>query len=163
MWPGASVSGWYFSHPQSQYFVVGRLGRDQVEDYADRKGWTLAEAERWLSPNLGVRPGGLTGPRRVRTVRARCNLRARSRTCARATRGGWADPTVVGSLTPLWTGAAAVRPGGENRRVSWSDAYRQGRRRRAPGHRARLHRAVGHTFYSPWHEHRRPDRAAAPT
>src|SRR6476620_5572876 len=56
MWPGASVSGWYFSHPQSQYFVVGRLGRDQVEDYAKRKGWTLAEAERWLAPNLGYLP-----------------------------------------------------------------------------------------------------------
>lgn len=56
MWPGASVSGWYFSHPQSQYFVVGRLGRDQIEDYAERKGWTLAEAERWLAPNLGYLP-----------------------------------------------------------------------------------------------------------
>jgi 5-methyltetrahydrofolate--homocysteine methyltransferase len=55
MWPGASVSGWYFSHPQSQYFVVGRLGRDQVESYAKRKGWTVEEAERWLSPNLGYR------------------------------------------------------------------------------------------------------------
>ena len=56
MWPGAAVSGWYFSHPQSQYFVVGRIGRDQVEDYAKRKGWTLAEAERWLAPNLGYDP-----------------------------------------------------------------------------------------------------------
>ncbi len=56
MWPGAAVSGWYFSHPQSQYFVVGRLARDQVQDYADRKGWTLAEAEKWLSPNLGYDP-----------------------------------------------------------------------------------------------------------
>jgi 5-methyltetrahydrofolate--homocysteine methyltransferase len=56
MWPGASVSGWYFSHPQAQYFVVGRLGRDQVAEYAGRKGWTLAEAERWLSPNLGYDP-----------------------------------------------------------------------------------------------------------
>ncbi len=56
MWPGASVSGWYLSHPESQYFVVGRVGRDQVEDYARRKGWTLAEAERWLSPNLGYDP-----------------------------------------------------------------------------------------------------------
>jgi 5-methyltetrahydrofolate--homocysteine methyltransferase len=55
MWPGASVSGLYFSHPQAQYFVAGRLGRDQVADYADRKGWTLAEAEKWLSPNLGYR------------------------------------------------------------------------------------------------------------
>ena len=56
MWPGASVSGWYFSHPQSQYFVVGRINRDQVADYAERKGWSLAEAERWLSPNLGYDP-----------------------------------------------------------------------------------------------------------
>ncbi|WP_366939605.1 methionine synthase [Nocardioides sp.] len=56
MWPGAAVSGWYFSHPQSQYFVVGRVGRDQVAEYAERKGWTLAEAERWLSPNLGYDP-----------------------------------------------------------------------------------------------------------
>jgi 5-methyltetrahydrofolate--homocysteine methyltransferase len=56
MWPGAAVSGWYFAHPQSQYFVVGRLGRDQVESYAERKGWTLAEAERWLSSNLGYDP-----------------------------------------------------------------------------------------------------------
>ena len=55
MWPGASVSGWYFSHPQSQYMVVGRLGRDQVADYAARKGITVAEAERWLAPNLGYR------------------------------------------------------------------------------------------------------------
>ncbi len=56
MWPGAAVSGWYFSHPQSQYFVVGRLGLDQVADYARRKGWTLQEAERWLAPNLGYNP-----------------------------------------------------------------------------------------------------------
>ncbi|MFZ2016531.1 MAG: methionine synthase [Nocardioides sp.] len=56
MWPGASVSGIYFSHPESQYFVIGRLARDQVADYAERKGWTLAEAERWLSPNLGYDP-----------------------------------------------------------------------------------------------------------
>ena len=56
MWPGASVSGLYLAHPESQYFVVGRLGRDQVADYAERKGWTLAEAERWLSPNLGYDP-----------------------------------------------------------------------------------------------------------
>jgi len=56
MWPGASVSGWYFSHPESQYFVVGRLARDQVASYAERKGWTLQEAERWLSSNLGYDP-----------------------------------------------------------------------------------------------------------
>ncbi|MDZ4265930.1 MAG: vitamin B12 dependent-methionine synthase activation domain-containing protein, partial [Mycobacterium sp.] len=56
MWPGAAVSGLYFSHPQSQYFVVGRIGQDQVADYAKRKGWTLKEAERWLAPNLGYNP-----------------------------------------------------------------------------------------------------------
>jgi 5-methyltetrahydrofolate--homocysteine methyltransferase len=55
MWPGAAVSGLYFSHPRSRYFNVGRIGRDQVEDYARRKGWTLPEAERWLSANLGYR------------------------------------------------------------------------------------------------------------
>jgi 5-methyltetrahydrofolate--homocysteine methyltransferase len=55
MWPAASVSGWYFAHPGSHYFGVGRIGRDQVEDYARRKGISIAEAERWLSPNLGYR------------------------------------------------------------------------------------------------------------
>ncbi|WP_156426675.1 methionine synthase [Mycobacterium sp. IS-3022] len=56
MWPGAAVSGWYYSHPQSQYFVVGRVAQDQVADYAKRKGWTLKEAERWLSSNLSYNP-----------------------------------------------------------------------------------------------------------
>jgi len=56
MYPAAAVSGWYYSHPDSQYFVVGRLGRDQVEDYAKRKGWSLAEAERWLASNLDYDP-----------------------------------------------------------------------------------------------------------
>ena len=56
MLPTAAVSGWYFSHPRSQYFVVGRLSREQVEDYARRKGWSLAEAERWLAPNLDYDP-----------------------------------------------------------------------------------------------------------
>jgi 5-methyltetrahydrofolate--homocysteine methyltransferase len=56
MYPAAAVSGWYFSHPGSQYFVVGKLTKDQVEDYAERKGWTLAEAERWLSANLDYDP-----------------------------------------------------------------------------------------------------------
>jgi 5-methyltetrahydrofolate--homocysteine methyltransferase len=53
MLPTAAVSGWYFSHPKSKYFAVGKIDRDQVKDYAVRKGWTVAEAERWLSPNLG--------------------------------------------------------------------------------------------------------------
>jgi 5-methyltetrahydrofolate--homocysteine methyltransferase len=52
MLPAASVSGLYFWHPQARYFGVGRIGRDQLEDYARRKGWSVAEAERWLAPNL---------------------------------------------------------------------------------------------------------------
>jgi 5-methyltetrahydrofolate--homocysteine methyltransferase len=52
MWPGASVSGLYFAHPESHYFGVGKVERDQVEEYAARKGWTVEEAERWLSPVL---------------------------------------------------------------------------------------------------------------
>ncbi|MBO0753064.1 MAG: B12-binding domain-containing protein, partial [Bradyrhizobiaceae bacterium] len=56
MWPGASVCGLYFSHPQSHYFGVGKIERDQVEDYARRKGWTPEEAERWLAPVLNYDP-----------------------------------------------------------------------------------------------------------
>src|SRR5215470_7871106 len=56
MTPPASVSGLIFAHPQSRYFAVGRIGRDQVEDYASRKGVTAAEVERWLRPNLGYEP-----------------------------------------------------------------------------------------------------------
>jgi 5-methyltetrahydrofolate--homocysteine methyltransferase len=56
MWPGSSVSGLYFSHPDARYFGVGRIERDQVEDYARRKGWTMAEAQRWLGPLLGYDP-----------------------------------------------------------------------------------------------------------
>jgi len=56
MYPTAAVSGWYFSHPGSQYFVVGRLSKEQVEDYAERKGWSVAEAERWLASNLDYDP-----------------------------------------------------------------------------------------------------------
>ncbi len=56
MWPGSSVSGLYFSHPESRYFGVGKIERDQAEDYARRKGWTLDEAERWLAPILNYDP-----------------------------------------------------------------------------------------------------------
>lgn len=52
MWPGASVSGWYFSHPESRYFAIAQIQQDQVEDYAQRKGWDLLEAEKWLGPNI---------------------------------------------------------------------------------------------------------------
>ena len=56
MWPGASVSGWYFSHPQSKYFAVAQIQKDQIEDYAARKNMPVKELERWLSPNLGYDP-----------------------------------------------------------------------------------------------------------
>jgi 5-methyltetrahydrofolate--homocysteine methyltransferase len=56
MYPASSVSGIYFSHPQSRYFGVGKLGKDQIEDYAERKGKTVTEIEKWLAPNLGYEP-----------------------------------------------------------------------------------------------------------
>jgi 5-methyltetrahydrofolate--homocysteine methyltransferase len=56
MQPAASVSGLYFAHPEAAYFTVGPLGRDQIEDYARRKGVDITEAERWLQPNLGYEP-----------------------------------------------------------------------------------------------------------
>jgi 5-methyltetrahydrofolate--homocysteine methyltransferase len=56
MWPAAAVSGLYFSHPESRYFGIGKIGRDQVADYAARKGWTVEEAERWLGPILSYDP-----------------------------------------------------------------------------------------------------------
>ena len=56
MTPPASVSGLYFAHPRARYFNLGRIGRDQVASYAARKGESVAEVERWLSPNLGYDP-----------------------------------------------------------------------------------------------------------
>jgi len=56
MWPGAAVCGLYFSHPQAAYFGVGKIERDQIEDYARRKGWSVADAERWLAPILNYDP-----------------------------------------------------------------------------------------------------------
>lgn len=56
MWPGAAVSGLYFSHPKSAYFGIGKIERDQVEDYAARKGMSIGEAERWLAPILNYNP-----------------------------------------------------------------------------------------------------------
>ncbi|MEO1725336.1 MAG: vitamin B12 dependent-methionine synthase activation domain-containing protein, partial [Pseudomonadota bacterium] len=64
MWPAAAVSGFYFAHPGSAYFGVGRIGRDQVSDYAVRKAQSLEETERWLAPNLAYTPG------RAQTLRA---------------------------------------------------------------------------------------------
>jgi 5-methyltetrahydrofolate--homocysteine methyltransferase len=56
MWPAASVSGFYFGHPESRYFAVDRITKDQVDAYALRKGMSVREVERWLSPNLGYEP-----------------------------------------------------------------------------------------------------------
>jgi 5-methyltetrahydrofolate--homocysteine methyltransferase len=56
MTPAAAVSGLYFSHPDSQYFVVGRISREQIEDYAARKGWSLIQTERWLATHLDYDP-----------------------------------------------------------------------------------------------------------
>ena len=52
MWPGASVSGMYFSHPDARYFAIAQIQQDQVESYAERKGWDMLEAEKWLGPNI---------------------------------------------------------------------------------------------------------------
>jgi 5-methyltetrahydrofolate--homocysteine methyltransferase len=56
MLPASAVSGFYLSHPQASYFAVGKIGRDQVEDFARRGGLTLHEAEKWLAPNLAYEP-----------------------------------------------------------------------------------------------------------
>ena len=56
MLPAAAVSGFYFAHPEAKYFAVGKIGKDQVEDYACRKGMELPTVERWLSPNLNYEP-----------------------------------------------------------------------------------------------------------
>ena len=56
MTPAASICGWYFANPDARYFGVGQLNRDQVQDYARRKGMEVREAERWLAPNLGYEP-----------------------------------------------------------------------------------------------------------
>jgi len=58
MWPGSSVSGLYFAHPESRYFSLGKIDRDQVDDYRQRKGMSVAEVERWLGPNLNYDPAG---------------------------------------------------------------------------------------------------------
>lgn len=57
MHPGAAVSGWYFWRPESRYFGLGKIGKDQVEDYASRRGWDLPTTEHWLANNLGYRRG----------------------------------------------------------------------------------------------------------
>jgi 5-methyltetrahydrofolate--homocysteine methyltransferase len=71
MTPGAAVSGYYFSHPESMYFGVAEIGRDQAADYAGRKGWTLEQAEKWLGPNLAYEPGGSGGAGATEVPQAR--------------------------------------------------------------------------------------------
>ena len=56
MYPASSVSGWYFNHPDSKYFGVGKLGKDQVQDYAARKSMSVPETEKWLGPYLDYDP-----------------------------------------------------------------------------------------------------------
>ncbi len=65
MWPGASVSGLYFAHPEAKYFGVGKLGRDQVLDYQQRKQMPLEDVERWLGPYLDYEPGVAVAVSRV--------------------------------------------------------------------------------------------------
>jgi 5-methyltetrahydrofolate--homocysteine methyltransferase len=62
MTPASSVSGFYFAHPEARYFAVGRLGRDQVQDYHRRKGMDLRTVERWLAPNLDYEPADEPAP-----------------------------------------------------------------------------------------------------
>ncbi len=71
MWPGSAVSGYYFSHPESSYFGVAEIGRDQASDYAERKGMTLEEAERWLAPNLAYDPEQRNGDGATEVPQAR--------------------------------------------------------------------------------------------
>ena len=100
MWPGAAVSGWYFSHPESQYFVVGRLGRDQVADYAERKGWTLPRRSAGSRPTSATTlrtelVGAPAGPRRRPVGHGRHARRHRAvldRGRVRARRSGTAAP-----------------------------------------------------------------------
>ena len=58
MWPGSSVSGLYFAHPESRYFSLGKIDRDQVADYAGRKGMSVAQVERWLGQSLNYDADG---------------------------------------------------------------------------------------------------------
>jgi 5-methyltetrahydrofolate--homocysteine methyltransferase len=65
MWPAAAVSGLYFSHPEARYFGIGRIGPDQVSDYAARKGMEIAEVETWLAPSLAYRPDKSSADRKI--------------------------------------------------------------------------------------------------
>ena len=78
MTPAAAVSGIYLAHPQARYFAVGRIGNDQLEDYAARKGEPVAEVERWLRPNLLAEPSRLAPPGRLSSSSRRLRAPLRS-------------------------------------------------------------------------------------
>ena len=100
MWPGSSVSGLYFSHPESFYFGVGKIERDQVEDYAARKGMSVAETERWLAPVLNYIPSQQAkeatpplAPSSGTTCSRECSARSRAAGWRSSSPGGpWAAP-----------------------------------------------------------------------
>ena len=87
MWPGASVSGYYLWNPASHYFGVGRIGRDQLADYASRKGVPLDEAERWLAPNLADEERGEDHGGRRALIEAFATFPARFAAAARLVAG----------------------------------------------------------------------------
>ena len=93
MWPGSSVSGLYFSHPESFYFGVGKIERDQVEDYAARKGWSVAEAERWLAPVLELHSSagsiGAGPPREGGDADTGAGVRRARQRCRRMLASAW--------------------------------------------------------------------------
>ncbi len=74
MWPGSSVSGLYFAHPESKYFAVGKLGRDQVLDYHVRKGMPLQEVERWLGPYLNYDPAEIKSSQTASVEKCTCGM-----------------------------------------------------------------------------------------
>ena len=111
MWPGSSVSGLYFSHPESFYFGVGKIERDQVEDYAARKGMSVAETERWLAPVLNYIPSqvqaaakaaGADGRGRPRQRRRLASARLHLRRASGLAQEGGRGVEPLSSLLPLW-------------------------------------------------------------
>ena len=118
MSPPASVSGIYLGHPQSRYFNLGRIGRDQVEDYARRKGMTVAEIERWLAPNLGYDPARRAALRRCVTSEVHPGPAAR--------------PLRGVEIPPVLTDRAARGPAPGGARVRGSRWDPGGRRRSPP-------------------------------
>ena len=130
MLPAASVSGFYFAHPQARYFQVGRIDRDQALDYHRRKGMDLRTVERWLAPNLDYEPEPLAGLGLLARARAfapvsragggaRCAAAAcRARTCSSSSRTSWEARTTVRSRTPTCIRCQSARRRSSGRTVS---------------------------------------------